>query len=85
VLIFVGKRLDIANAPSAMASASLQGLDLPKKLCRKRCFAPEALIARVASQARLHVTHSRFEGAPETAQLLFAQVKQHVRQASRSC
>lgn len=45
---------------------------------------PETLIARVASQARVHVTHSCFEGAPENAQLLLAQVKQHVRRASRS-
>jgi hypothetical protein len=50
-----------------MASVSLQGLDLPKKLCRECCFAPESLITRVASQARVHVTHSRFEGSPENA------------------
>ena len=57
----------MADAPGTMASASLQGLDLPKKLCRECCFAPESLITRVASQARVHVTHSRFEGAPENA------------------
>ncbi|MPR11694.1 hypothetical protein [Microvirga tunisiensis] len=61
-----------------------QSFDLPKKLCRKDHFTPEALIARVASQAHVHVTHSRFKSSPETAQLLFAQVKQHVRRASCS-
>jgi hypothetical protein len=50
-----------------MASASLQGLDLPKKLCREGRFTPEALITRVTPQARVHVPHPRFEGAPENA------------------
>jgi hypothetical protein len=67
-----------------MDSASLQGLDLSQKLCREGHFAPEALITRVASQARVHVPHPRFEGAPENAQLLSIQVKQHMRLASRS-
>jgi hypothetical protein len=67
VLILFRQRFDIADAPGTMASASLQGLDLPKKLCRECCFAPKALIARVASQARVHVTHSRFKGSPENA------------------
>jgi hypothetical protein len=67
VLIFFGQRLDSAGAPSTMASASLQSLDLPKKLCRECYFAPRTLITRVASQTRVHVTHSRFEGAPENA------------------
>ena len=67
-----------------MASTSLQGLDLPKKLCRECCFAPEALITGVASQARVHVTHSHFEGAPEDTQSLVGQFKHHVRLAPRS-
>jgi hypothetical protein len=67
ILILFGQRLDNADASSTMASASLQGIDLPKKLCREGRFTPEALITRVTSQARVHVTHSRFEGAPENA------------------
>ncbi|WP_040637807.1 hypothetical protein [Microvirga lotononidis] len=67
VLIFFRQRLDIANAPSTMASASLQGLDLPEKLCRECCFTPESLITRVTAQTRVHVPHPRFEGAPENA------------------
>jgi hypothetical protein len=64
-----------------MTRLPFQSFDLSQKLCRESCFAPEALIPRVASQARVHVTHSRFEGSPENAQLLLAQVKQHVRRA----
>ncbi len=64
-----------------MASASPQGFDLPKTLCREGCFTPEALIARVTAQARVHVPHPRFEGAPENARLLSIQVKQHMRLA----
>jgi hypothetical protein len=67
-----------------MTRLPFQSFDLSQKLCREGHFTPEALIARVASQAHVHVTHSRVEGAPENAQLLFAQVKQHVRRASRS-
>jgi hypothetical protein len=61
-----------------------QSFDLSQKLCREGHFTPEARIARVASQARVHVPHSRVEGSPENAQLLSIQVKQHVRRASRS-
>jgi hypothetical protein len=67
-----------------MTCLPFQSFDLSQKLCRECCFAPEALIARVASQARVHVTHSRFKGSPENAQLLLAQFKHHVRLASRS-
>ena len=67
-----------------MTRLPFQSFDLSQKLCRECCFAPDALIARIASQARVHVAHSRVEGAPETAQLLLAQVKQHVRLAPRS-
>jgi hypothetical protein len=84
VLIPFGQGLDIAYGPCAVTCLPFQSFDLPKKLCRECCFAPEALIARVASQARVHVTHSRVEGAPENAQFLLAQFKQHVRRASRS-
>jgi hypothetical protein len=67
-----------------MTRLPFQSFDLSQKLCRESCFAPEALITGVASQARVHVTHSRFEGAPETGQLLLAQFKHHVRLVSRS-
>ena len=50
-----------------MTRLPFQSFDLSQKLCRESCFAPEAVITRVASQARVHVTHSRFEGAPENA------------------
>jgi hypothetical protein len=82
VLVFFRQGLGITYGPCAVTCLPFQSFDLPKKLCCEGHFAPEALIARVASQARVHVTHSRVEGAPETAQLLLAQVKQHVRRAS---
>jgi hypothetical protein len=53
--------------PSAVTSLPFQSFDLSQKLCREGHFTPEALIARVAAQTQLHVTHSRFEGAPENA------------------
>jgi hypothetical protein len=67
-----------------VTSLPFQSFDLSQMLCRECRFAPEALIARVASQAHVHVPHSRVEGSPENAQLLSIQVKQHVRRASNS-
>jgi hypothetical protein len=67
-----------------MTILPFQSFDLSQKLCRKCRLAPEALITRVAAQARVHVTHSRFKGSPESAQLLLAQFKHHVRLVSRS-
>jgi hypothetical protein len=67
-----------------MTRLPFQSFDLSQKLCRECCFAPEALIAGIAAQAQLHVADPCFEGSPESAQLLFAQFKQHVRRASRS-
>jgi hypothetical protein len=63
----VRQRLVIADAPSTMASASLQGLDLPKKLCREGRFTLEAFITRVAPQAQLHVAHPGVQGSPKNA------------------
>jgi hypothetical protein len=54
-----------------------QSLDLSKKLSRECRLAPKALITRIASQAQVHVAHSRFEGSPENTQLLFVQFEQH--------
>ena len=67
-----------------MTRLPFQSFDLSQKLRRECHLTPEALIARIASQARVHVTHSGFEGAPETGQLLLAQFKRHVRLASRT-
>ncbi len=85
VLVLFRQRLDPSNVPSTVTCRSFQGLDLPKKLDCECGFAPEALIPRIASQAQVQVTCSRFESPPENAQLLLAQVKQHVRLAPRSC
>jgi hypothetical protein len=64
-----------------MTRLPFQSFDLSQKLCREGHFTPEALIARVTSQARVHVTHPCFTSTPENAQLLLAQIKQHVRLA----
>jgi hypothetical protein len=50
--------LDLPDSPSAMTRLPFQNFDLSQKLRRECRLAPEALIARVASQARVHVTHS---------------------------
>jgi hypothetical protein len=67
-----------------LANLPFPSFDLSQKLCRECCVTPETLIARITAQTQLHVTHSRFKGSPENAQLLLAQFKQHVRRASRS-
>lgn len=67
VSIFFRQGLDPPDTPSMVASLPFQGFDLPQKLGGEGRFAPEALVTRVTSQARVHVAHSRFEGAPENA------------------
>ena len=84
VLVIFRSRLHIAYGPGAVTGLPRHSFNLPKKPCREGDFTPEALIARVASQAHVHVTHSRFKSSPENAQLLLVQFKQHVRRASRS-
>jgi hypothetical protein len=60
-----------------VTSLPFQSFDLPQKLSRECHLAPKALITGVAPEAHVHVTHSRLQGSPENAQLLFVQVKNH--------
>jgi hypothetical protein len=75
--VIVRQRFQITYLPGAVTSTPLQGLDLPKKLSGERGFAPEAFIARFASQAQLHVTRPCLKGTLQNTQLLFIQFKQH--------
>jgi hypothetical protein len=62
-----------------VASLSLQGFNLPKKLCREPHFAPKSLISRIAAQAQVHVARSCLKGSPKNAQLFLVDFEQHRR------
>jgi hypothetical protein len=50
-----------------VASLSLQGLNLPKKLSCEPHFAPKSIIAGIAAQALLHVACYGLKGSSEDA------------------